>query len=578
MARAGAPAAAVWVRACFVFLVWTVGVLVPSAGRTVEAAGEGDIQAGRALYREGRTAEQGELAALTAGDVRGAGRNFACVNCHRPSGLGGSEGNKYVLPITGSMLFAPRELDRNRVFGKLFLEARTPEFTARMRQARMRPAYTPQTLARALREGLDPTGRALDPVMPRYEISDLDLTNLIAYLCTLSAQPDPGVDAETLHVATVVSDTVDPARRAAMLEVMQAYIGRLNLALSNDRSRGQFSPYYRSELIGGFRRWQLHVWELAGPAHTWSEQLAQAYRKQPVFVMLSGLVDGPWRAVADFCDRERLPCLFPNTELPRTEDAADAYSFYFSRGLELEAQVLALHLAGGLPASRTIAQISVDEAQGSIPARAFAALLGQRFPALRLDSIRVVDPAALRAAIGQVLHERPEVGALAIWPGRHAAAAAAALRDAKARAATVALPSSALGVWTNGAEAAAAATKRDAVVFAYPYELPTVDHPRTYLVHAWMRTYGIALTYPRLQLQTYYAMTLAEAGIGHLVGDYFRDYFAEFVEAEAESHLNPGTHPALALGPGQRFASKGAFVVVPDAAKGVRALSAWIIP
>lgn len=571
-------AAALLARACFVFLLLVLGMLAPSAGWGAEAAGGGDVQAGRALYREGRTAEQGELAARTAGDVRGVGRNFACVNCHRPSGLGASEGNKYVLPITGSMLFAPRELNRNRVFGKLFFEARTPEFTARMRQAHMRPAYTPQTLARALREGVDPTGRALDPVMPRYEISDRDLANLIVYLRTLSAQPDPGVDAETLHIATVVSDTVDPARRAAMLGVMQAQIGRLNLALSNDRSRGGFSPYYRSDLIGGYRRWQLHVWELAGPAHTWADQLAQAYRKQPVFMMASGLVDGPWRPVADFCDRERLPCLFPNTELPRTEAATDAYSFYFSRGLELEAQVLALHLAGGLPASWTIAQISVDEDEGRTPARAFAAMLEQRFPSVRLESVEVSGPAAMGAAIRRLLHERPDVGALAIWPGRHAAAAATALREAGASTATIALPSSALAAWTQDGKPNTAGAGQDKVVFAYPYELPTTQHSRTYLIHAWMRQYGIALTHPRLQMQTYYAMSLAEVGVRNLVGDYFRDYFAEFVEAEAESHLNPGTHPALALGPGQRFASKGSFVVVPDADNGVRALSDWIVP
>lgn len=573
-----ARAATLVARACFMSVLLALGTFVPSAGWGLEAAGEGDVQAGRALYREGRTAEQGELAALTAGDVRGAGRNFACVNCHRPSGLGASEGNKYVLPVTGSMLFAPRELNRNRVFGKLFFEARTPEFTARMRQAHMRPAYTPQTLARALREGVDPTGRTLDAVMPRYEITDRDLANLVAYLRKLSAQPDPGVDTQTLHVATVVSDTVDPARRAAMLGVMQAQVGRLNLALSNDRSRSGFSPYYRSDLIGALRRWQLHVWELTGPAHTWADQLAQAYRKQPVFIMLGGLVDGPWRPVADFCDRERLPCLFPNTELPRTVADGDAYSFYFSRGLELEAQVLALHLAGNSPATRTIAQISVDEAQGRTPARAFAAMLEQRFPNVRLESVEVSGPAALAAAIRRLLRERPELGALAIWPGRHAAAAAAALRDAGTSTATIALPSSALAAWTQDGQPSTAGAGQDKVVFAYPYELPTTQHPRTYLIHAWMRQYGLALTHPRLQMQTYYAMSLAEVGVRNLVGDYFRDYFVEFVEAEAESHLNPGTHPALALGPGQRFASKGAFVVAPDDDKGVRALSGWIIP
>lgn len=81
-------------------------------------------------------------------------------------------------------------------------------------------------------------------------------------------------------------------------------------------------------------------------------------------------------------------------------------------------------------------------------------------------------------------------------------------------------------------------------------------------------------------MQTYYAMSLVEFGLMHLLTDFYRDYFLELVEHEAENELNPGTHPELALGPGQRVASKGAFVAVP--ARGTRpgyaVVSDWIVP
>lgn len=547
----------------------------PAAAATAEKR-PADVEAGRVLYLEGRTAAGAPLAATTSGDAQGSGANFACVNCHRPSGLGASEGNTYVLPVTGNFLFAPRELNRTRDFGRLFHETRTPEFVARMRQPRMRPAYAQETLLRALREGIDPAGQAFDPVMPRYDISERDVANLSAYLRTLSARPDPGVDATTVHIATIVSDTVDAPARAAMLKVMQTYVDWLNLALANDRSRGQFSPYYHSDLVTYYRRWKLHVWELHGPAASWPEQLARKYREQPVFFVASGLVDGPWGPVADFCDRERLPCLFPNTELPRTARASNAYSFYFSRGLELEGQALAIHLARTLPAGKTVAQIHIADESGSTPALAFAAALRAQQPLRRLQTVEVKDAAGLPAALRRLLRENPDLGAVALWPGPHAVAAVKLVRELGELPVTVALPSAALPLWAEGGGTTGAS--RDRVVFAYPYELPSVNYPRAFVIRAWMRSYGITLTHPRLQMQTYYTMTLADVAFRALVGDYYRDYFDEFIESEAESNLNPGTHPALALGPGQRFASKGAYVVVPEAAGGIRALSEWIIP
>ena len=65
-----------------------------------------------------------------------------------------------------------------------------------------------------------------------------------------------------------------------------------------------------------------------------------------------------------------------------------------------------------------------------------------------------------------------------------------------------------------------------------------------------------------------------------MLDDFFRDYLVEIIEHEAENALNPGVYPKLALGPAQRFASKGAFVVCldPQAKGGIRAVSDWIVP
>lgn len=42
--------------------------------------------------------------------------------------------------------------------------------------------YTEETLRRAITQGTDPSGKALDPAMPRWSMSPEDLADLIAYL------------------------------------------------------------------------------------------------------------------------------------------------------------------------------------------------------------------------------------------------------------------------------------------------------------------------------------------------------------------------------------------------------------
>jgi hypothetical protein len=47
------------------------------------------------------------------------------------------------------------------------------------------PGYTDTLIKRALSEGVDPSGRELDWTMPRWQLSDEDFNDLLAYLKTL---------------------------------------------------------------------------------------------------------------------------------------------------------------------------------------------------------------------------------------------------------------------------------------------------------------------------------------------------------------------------------------------------------
>ncbi len=483
----------------------------------------------------------------------------SCASCHRRSGFGMSEGGVYVPRVTGPALFQPRQLVRADLFRSLYQESQPKPYNARVRDPRLRPAYTPETLAVALREGRDPAGRTLDPVMPRYPLSDEEVGHLAAYLQGLSAVPSPGVDGATIHFATVITDGVHPGRRKAMLDVIEAYVRWKNTETKHAAARLGFSPWYRDEFHGSLREWKLHVWDLRGPARTWPSQLAEHYRSQPVFALLSGLGEGSWQPVHDFCERAEVPCLFPNTGLPAVSPPG-AYALYLSPGLAVEAQALARHLKDS---RGRIVQVYRDTDEGRVPAQALRDALG-------IVEERVIAPGeALTPGFWRhlVRETRPEV--LVLWLGPEDAATLGPAAEA--------LPQTVFSGGLLEDPSNVPAEIRERAWLTWPFALPGHEEPLAYRVRAWMRARRVEPSHERLQLNTWFVLAVADHALTHLVENFSRDFFVESVEEETENALSPGVFPSLSLGPGQRFASKGSYVL-ELAPGGLEAVGGWIVP
>ena len=88
----------------------------------------------------------------------------SCVNCHGPDGKGG-------LPVMmGTHI--PGDIRYSvLVSGKHHGEEEGEE-----------EAYTDEDIRRAIREGIEPSGKRMDRTMPRWDISDEDLDDLLEYL------------------------------------------------------------------------------------------------------------------------------------------------------------------------------------------------------------------------------------------------------------------------------------------------------------------------------------------------------------------------------------------------------------
>ena len=223
-----------------------------SATQDKEVAGASGPDVGRRMYQDGILPSGEPLTAIVAGDVPVLGTQFSCESCHGRSGMGAAEGKYIVPPIAGQFLFAP-----------------SPQPA--------RPAYTEESLARLLREGMTPDGRYLGELMPLYKLTDDEITSMTAYLARLSFGNSPGVDDKIIRFATVITEDVEASERMAVLDVLNTFVAEKNsnTRLESERWDRGYTP--SSRLATVHRDWILEEWTLTGPPESWDKQVVRDY-------------------------------------------------------------------------------------------------------------------------------------------------------------------------------------------------------------------------------------------------------------------------------------------------------------
>ena len=500
------------------------------------AWGQGDEELGRRIYQEGLLADRSAIIASSAGNPALASAAFRCASCHRASGFGGSEGGSFVPKVTAFALFGATVPTRTQLFRELYQEVRPEREWAKMRLGKQRPAYTHESLGIALSEGKDPSGRTLGKLMPRYQLGAADTANLVAYLKTLGEEPARGVSASELHLATVYAANPDMARKLPIQEVIRAFIRRKNSETKRLQDRGSFSLNYKDDFKSTWRRWVHHEWQLEGEPDTWAAQLAAFQREQPVFALVSGLGEGEWAPVQEFCEQQRLPGLFPNLVQP-PEQIQNGYSFYFSQGPRAEAYFL----WSQLDSEQAGEIVQIFNANGA--AEQAVAWLAEKLPTTKRSASQFKPEkgrGGVPAETWVVWLSVPELVAYAqAWKGP--------LPRALYVSGTM------LGRTRN--ELVLAPEWEERLNILEPYASSETIWPKSYEIRAWMRSRRLGSDHEVERFNTYFALSLLDDLIVHLAGQFSAEYLIERIEHETERMENPGIYPTLSLGPTQKTAS-----------------------
>jgi len=519
---------------------WLHGVAAGLALATTlgVAAQTADADLGKRIYREGVLSSGQPLRATVSGDVSLTGAAVACVNCHRRAGMGAIEAGLVVTAVSGGELF----------------RARTSGYAPR-------PAYTDESLARMLREGIDAAGRHTDPLMPLYDLPDEELRLLVAYLSSLSAGSSPGVSDEEIRFATVVAGEVEPGASGAMLDVLRAFFDEKNRLTRNDERRRESGPFFRDYRDKAFRVWALDVWEITGPPESWPDQLGRRYQERPVFALVSGIAAGPWEPIHRFAEENELPSLLPNTDLPALEENG-YYTLYFSQGVALEAGALARHLSEG--GADRILQVYRPESPGheaALPQSGDVAVADwSPTPSSPLSVDQLADEIQAAGATSIVLWlGREDLQGLRAWEpdARQTVYVSATLIDES------------FDELPEGLRVRAFAVD--------PFTPPDERERRMARVRGWLANRHIESPHTRIQAQTYFACMMAGGTLTRLRRNFYRDYFMDSLEHADRMAAYAVSFPRLSFGPGQRYLAKGAHIVPLGGDSGWERAT-WVIP
>jgi len=560
-------------KKAFWLLILLLSVAFPAAAGQMGTVGgyppDVALRLGAAMYRNGVLPSGKPLTATVQGDIELTGTMSTCTNCHLRSGLGAYEGGVLSPPTNGARLYAPIK-DLHDIPGSAM---------KRSMFKRGRPAYSKETLARVLLTGVDAGGRRLSETMPRYVLSEGEMEIMIFYLEHLSSELSPGVTQDEIRLATVVTDKTTPKERDALLLPLNAFISdewNARLPALKSQQGGSLSPAAPRPPAPGYRKLALDVWELKGAPESWSSQLEALYRKKPVFAFLGGVAPGSWAPLHDFCEKNEIPCILPVTDLPVISDK-QWYTLYFSKGYYQEGETAAKYLSRvfALPPGKTVVQVYRGSDEAKALARGFADGW-KKLGAAALVDLPVAGGEKIAPRFWEELVSSHPDAVLLLWLNPSDLAGIGTLAAGAKKPSTIFVSSSMLA----GKFTALPDSVRDLTLITYPTRLPDDGEYARTVAASWLKYRKIpASVDPDVAFKSYLVTRMLSRVLVDMGGNLYRDFFLDLFDDGKDETNTSVLYPKLSFGPGQRYASKGCYVVTltkGDNARVVRR-SDWIV-
>jgi ABC-type branched-subunit amino acid transport system substrate-binding protein len=254
---------------------------------------------GKQIYMQG-TSQSGKeiLAYLGESSLEVPGSAMPCANCHGLNGEGKPEGGVDPSNLTWESLTKPYGLKHA--------------------DGRRHPPYTERGLELAITRGTDPAGNKLLNVMPRYQMTNGDLADLIVYLKRLGKDLDPGVSESKIVIATVIPT------KGALAEMGQAVKAVTSAFFDELNSQGGIYN----------RRFELKFVENGETPAATRANLESFLTDNQIFAMSAAFIAGAEKELVPLMAQKEVPLIGPLTLYPQTGFPLNRQVFYLLSGAD----------------------------------------------------------------------------------------------------------------------------------------------------------------------------------------------------------------------------------------------------
>jgi hypothetical protein len=260
--------------------------------------------------------------------------------------------------------------------------------------------------------------------------------------------------------------------------------------------------------------------------------------------------------------------MLPSIAVPLKDTAT--YPLYFSRGVALEADVLAMHLRNQeKKAPKRLIQIFKDDEVGRGAAQALTEALRDSSVKVESRMLQGQEPSALKEALKDISNK----DAVMLWLP---SADLSAVNKAASKQTPAVVYVSGFLAGENVGFAPKAWKSHVRVV--YPYELGDKRQKNLATLKQWLKTWQLPLVDEAFQSEVFFNVLFLTDLTSQMLDNLYRDYLIERAEDMLSLGTNVSVYPRLSLARGQRFASKGAYIAKVAADGKLVADSEWIVP
>lgn len=251
---------------------------------------------GQQIYLTGKSPSDQEInARLISAGVQLPASLVPCVNCHNYDGRGIPEGGIKPADIRWHQLTKPYGVTHS--------------------SGHHHQPYDKRSLIKAIGLGIDPAGQALNPVMPRYQLTHQDMNDLVAFLRGLGTYSVTGIDDANINIG-VILPSANPTKAMAVRQILDAYFTDLNEQ-------------------GGIYQRQIQLVFIDPPATHNQMELDEFKRrldKSNVFAFVASHLGGIEAIMADFTQSSGAPVIGAFSPTPLLAFPLNRYIFYLLSG------------------------------------------------------------------------------------------------------------------------------------------------------------------------------------------------------------------------------------------------------